>query len=527
MSRIHIPSTNNANDSGWIRLLTPGHVLIPTLVLLIYPSWTLPPFAPRQIIDSNDLFPLLSAPWSPPTSLSAFLSRLIQSVLLFHLPITTVGTCYLIWVFIALARSFVAYILTRGVGWACPWLFSHYSTYEVSAGFGPMLLAYCYLTGVPDILKLLSTQLDRRIGILPFLVGLCLTLCLLDQEPWTYAVTAVFTGGVVLFYNIIFHRSTSIRHPMVLDGSQAPNHVRMGSLVSAVVLSVLSISASYWLLSFRPDAPVHMPYAPLPPAPLLDILVLTFPRRNITASSVAMITTIDSYLPHLTPEVTLSVFTHSASHRAFQNAKEHFSHTNITFYTDTDSHPEAEQGQYLHAAEAFRWETEKRVDQQAEWVMLIEDDFPICGPGEKGWGAVERVMQILEAGRPKGSNIPTRRGGFVGTGGSGLIIHRTLLPVLSHLLRTYSDHIAQLPLNVPIRPADLVIQDCLLGSDPLCPAKQEGGLVITSRLVMDHIGGMISTNTHKPQNNDKWRCGWRHPFHGRKEVDVVVVDAHW
>jgi hypothetical protein len=48
-------------------------------------------------------------------------------------------------------------------------------------------------------------------------------------------------------------------------------------------------------------------------------------------------------------------------------------------------------------------------------------------------------------------------------------------------------------------------------------------MIITSRLVMDHIGGMSSTNEEKAKNSDKWRCGWRHPFHGRTEVDVVVV----
>jgi hypothetical protein len=44
---------------------------------------------------------------------------------------------------------------------------------------------------------------------------------------------------------------------------------------------------------------------------------------------------------------------------------------------------------------------------------------------------------------------------------------------------------------------------------------------------MDHIGGMFSTNTHKAVNSDKWRCGWRHAFHGMEEVDVVVVDDLW
>jgi hypothetical protein len=50
-----------------------------------------------------------------------------------------------------------------------------------------------------------------------------------------------------------------------------------------------------------------------------------------------------------------------------------------------------------------------------------------------------------------------------------------------------------------------------------------GPLLITSRLVMDHIGGAASTALGRVYDEGKWRCGWRHPFHGREEVDVVVV----
>lgn len=50
-----------------------------------------------------------------------------------------------------------------------------------------------------------------------------------------------------------------------------------------------------------------------------------------------------------------------------------------------------------------------------------------------------------------------------------------------------------------------------------------GPLVITSRLVLDHLGGSASTALGRVYGAEKWRCGWRHPFHGRQEVDVVVV----
>jgi len=50
-----------------------------------------------------------------------------------------------------------------------------------------------------------------------------------------------------------------------------------------------------------------------------------------------------------------------------------------------------------------------------------------------------------------------------------------------------------------------------------------GPLVITSELIMEHIGGKASTMTGRVYRNGTWTCGWRHPFHGREEVDVVVV----
>jgi hypothetical protein len=91
-----------------------------------------------------------------------------------------------------------------------------------------------------------------------------------------------------------------------------------------------------------------------------------------------------------------------------------------------------------------------------------------------------------------------------------------------------------------LRPADLIIQDCLLGLDPLCSKPKGtntdkngriddkietggGPLVITSKLVMKHIGSKASTAVGRVYEDGKWVCGWRHPFHGREEVVVVVV----
>ncbi|KAJ8586408.1 hypothetical protein M405DRAFT_853342 [Rhizopogon salebrosus TDB-379] len=146
--------------------------------------------------------------------------------------------------------------------------------------------------------------------------------------------------------------------------------------------------------------------------------------------------------------------------------------------------------------------------------MLVEDDFPLCG--DWGWGGILGVMNELQRDR--------KYGGFVGTGGSGLIIHRSLLPILTHTLRIHALQLSPIPSSVFHRPADIIIQDCLFGADVLCPHNiDEPTLVITSRLVMDHIGGGASTARGRVYSAEKWRCGWRHPFHGLMEVDVVPV----
>ncbi|OAX37934.1 hypothetical protein K503DRAFT_792726 [Rhizopogon vinicolor AM-OR11-026] len=146
--------------------------------------------------------------------------------------------------------------------------------------------------------------------------------------------------------------------------------------------------------------------------------------------------------------------------------------------------------------------------------MLVEDDFPLCG--KWGWRGILGVMSELGRGG--------KYGGFIGTGGSGLIIHHSLLPILMHTLRIHALKHSPIPPSVRRRPADIIIQDCLLGTDVLCPRDAERPtLVITSRLIMDHIGGGASTAIGRMYHAEKWRCGWRHPFHGLMQADVVPV----
>lgn len=411
------PGALKTTFSPWLRSFNASGMLLPIVLAFLRPTWSFPSFSPRQPIYSNDLVPMIFAPWASPTSGLGVLSHFLQALLFWHLPASALIYCYPLWICISLVRTVLGHILSRSVGWAYPHLFSHWALYETSDGFGPALLVYLYLVGTTEVLKALP-KLRVQFHEVSVMVALCTVLCWLDAAPWTYGVATVCAVILTLCRGVL--RVAAARgtvHPMKLDGRpREGSPLRTRSLLGAATLSLLVITIPRVLFSFSSTpAPTFMPASPSPSSPLLEILVLTHPRPNVTAATTILTTTLDSYLPFANPNVALSVFTHSATHPAFAHARDKFSQSSIQFYADTDSHPDATSGQYLHLAEAFRWITEKG-PYQAEWTMLVEDDFPVC-EGERGWDAVKRVMTVLENGRAEKSKLPDRRGGFVGTGG--------------------------------------------------------------------------------------------------------------
>jgi hypothetical protein len=427
---------SSGGNIQWRRFFGACGPLLPSLIAFIWPSWSLPPFTPRQFIYSNDLMPLLFAPWATPTSLSAFLSRIIQGFFFWRLPVSLMLYCYPLWVLTALLRMILGYVLSRSVGWAYPRLFNHWALYETSGGFGPSIVTYFFLVGATEFIKILPKR-NLKAGELQAMMGICALLCWLDNAPWTYGV-AIVAGAACSLCCSIFRLSTkSTVHPLMLDGQKPRPPLKIRALVRSVILSLFALSIPYGLYQWTGTyIPTDMPPSPYSRAPLLDILILSHPRPNVTAATTIMTTTIDSYIPFLSSDVVLSVFTHSTTHTAFLNTWDKFKDTNVTFFIDSDSHPDAQSGQYLHLAEAFRWTAEKHA-RQAEWVMLVEDDFPLCG-GETGWNAIRQVMEILERGRVDGKRPSDKLGGFVGTGG------RCVMPLSSkaslnvyHLQRPY------------------------------------------------------------------------------------------
>ena len=222
--------------------------------------------------------------------------------------------------------------------------------------------------------------------------------CWLEDRPWTYGLAV---GMATCARLVISHRPSL---PLISDKAAERATERSPSV------SIWPVALS--LCAVLPYVLTPAPRLPFPHTASLDIVVLSFPRPVHVAVSAQMLnTTIHSFLPHVSPSVTLSAFTHATEHKAFEQVQAH--HPSITFHVDRDSHPDDESGHYLHLAEAFRY-AESR---EGEWIMLVEDDFPLC-PG--GWEVVETGISLLE--REKAAR--EINAGFIGTGGRYAIQER-------------------------------------------------------------------------------------------------------
>ncbi|KAG1829362.1 hypothetical protein EV424DRAFT_449518 [Suillus variegatus] len=483
-------------------------LVLPLVISFLNPARRFAQFTPQQLIYGKDILPFITAFWASPTRIPSHLSRFFQAAVVACFPQALPVHIFAFWVVIALARTLSGFLLCRSVGRTYPQLFSHWALYETSSGIGPALTAYLIMHGAwPWTNSRLQKYCSDTMKLLTIICS-CLTLCWLDNAPWTYSMASI--ASVVLWPLQATNTSSPQYHPHHL---MARDTRRLRTVIQTAVLFLLLILLVHVILATMVLSKIslHMPTSTQGTRPFLEILILSYPRSNDAASTDSLLSqTISSYLPYIDSNTVLSVFTHSTAHASFTQAKEHYAQTPITFYTDTDIHIDSYSGQHLHVAEAFRWASEKG-PSQAEWVMLVEDDFPVCG--EWGWRGILSVMNELQRGG--------KYGGFVGTGGSGLIIHRSLLPILTHIMRMHALQDSPIPPSVRYRPADIIIQDCLGGKDLLCP--RNSTLVITSRLVMDHIGGSASTMRGRVYPADRWKCGWRHPFHGLTQVDVVPV----
>jgi hypothetical protein len=477
MASISIPSTLEvAKHDGFS--LTPRRIAItlaPILfssiqpILPVYIRHLLAPYTPRAVLHSSChlLGPIALSP-----TFGSYLSRIIQSSILWALPEDTALWAWLYFVVLASARVLTGWILTRSVGWAAPRWFSHYALYEVSGGFGPGLLAVLGIGGLEgaEVPFGLVDEDRRRYALSVWgLGGLTMVFCWLEVAPWTYLHAWL---GIILLKGALSVRDryriwrgegvnlergeeweVQVLHSADLDDSQsssdtlpisysdvpksrtARRHLPWAHAPLSLLISLLAIAIPYlaWSLLAPPGPyPTHLPSIPPDVPALMDILVLTYPRPPSTDISAQLLnTTIASYLPFLSDEITLSVFTHAPDHPAFDRIKEAYSMPfgrgsgdvsvindtvktdagrYLTFYQDLDSHPSEISGHFLHLTEAFRFAAEHN---RGEWIMLVEDDFPVCW-GELGWGYVMQILGQLEKERLEQDRI---RYGWVATGG--------------------------------------------------------------------------------------------------------------
>ena len=357
-------------------------------------------FTPRAVVYSDRIAPILFAPFAKPESWLIAISRAIQCGILLYLSLRDLGVLWTGWIALALLRSIIGHLLTRSVGWAYPSLFSHWALYESASGIGPILVAYLVLKG-PSIVVNPPAIIVRYTTHRYTIPLITITLCWLECRPWTYG-TALFTVLPIAICRHVYRQRFGLPSPTL--EKQTQHQLGLYQFWSSCLAVLIP-----WLVIYHLISPSRLPL-PTTSEPLLDVLMLSFPRPVPIETSINIInTTVQSFVPFLSPAVTLSLFTHAPDHEALRLVQAHT--PQVPLHIDTDSHPDDIDGHYLHLAEAFRWILEDDT-KHGEWIMLVEDDFPICY-GSKGWDVITTVVATLETNRLEG-NI---RSGFVGTGG--------------------------------------------------------------------------------------------------------------
>lgn len=481
--------------------------------------------------------------------------------------LSTPSGLFITWAVIVALRTLVAFIFSRAVGWAAPSLFNHNAAYEGCTGLGPIIVALGVATSIhlrhpldsSPTLSGASAPPTTSARIMTLHAFVAVILCLLDGAPWTYGCGAIVGASIALGEAMLprIHRAGNYQqieeHSMPLHsldddvfegtarrstasmGGAPPSRLLLirfatGRLIAQLLAALLAASLLRKSLSSIPRMSSLGETMSLE-RPIFDIVLLSSPRPqdNESASNI-LIDTISSYfsiIPPLSTRVSpprISVFTHfdHQAHPAFKRAQSHFSSlsrpelgeraSSIVFFRDEDQHPGTEPGHHLHLAELLRWSYERQGG--SEWTMVVEDDFPVCG--EWGWKGIEAVLARLEldrraaAERQSASDAehePAALGaplaGWVGAGGSGLILHRSILPVAEQLLRLYVVSDGKTLPNIV--PADLVLQQCMSGEISLCGKE---GIAISSRMLMGHTGAGNSAMGHDTPA-DRWLCRWR------------------
>lgn len=358
-----------------------------------------------------------------------------------------------------------------------------------------------------------------------------------------------------------------------LSTPRSSRRTRLATLLSLVLLPFLMASTAS-----PPTIDLDSSFAQLHPEQphLLTVLLMTAPRpgnpdflfRTIESwlgalpdpsASVAR----HSYPVEVSSRLRLIVYTHFRTHDTFDAAQQFFStsplHTaKAAQYIEWRRDPRGHANrldQRLHVARGLQYAAHH--GGESAYIMLTEDDFPLCRntEGEKNWkntwAQLTRALVETNEAMPDSSvGTSGHCGLFVATGGSGLAVRGFIakkLPALllgaedadgterdaraerGEWLLKHEDEGADTP--------DLVIQDCLRGRIPGCevcaphptgfaftdgsrrnPAGGLGdrwgksGLAATDVLLQSHLGYNASTLPGRKYGKEEWACGWRQPF---------------
>jgi hypothetical protein len=294
----------------------PALLAAASLILPLLWGPALEPFSPRALIHSHRLYPLFLSLWAPPSILCTLVARLTQASTLLVIPHSPAALAwgYAYTLLLNLLRTAVGFIFSRSVGWAYQPLFSHWALYEPSAGIGPPLLALMAveMTVVP--------AWGYRWLVIP---ALTTGWCVLERAPWTYGLSTVLSMVLALGYRIARPaRKGYALAPGSSDSNIDPDDekstsshlgglslallgilisyfildyrsvIRPSSHLGGLSLALLGILISYFILDYR--SVIRLPF-PSSPRPLLDVVILSYPRPVDIADSTQIIrTTIDS-----------------------------------------------------------------------------------------------------------------------------------------------------------------------------------------------------------------------------------------
>ncbi|KAK4054764.1 hypothetical protein OIV83_000688 [Microbotryomycetes sp. JL201] len=423
------------------------------------------------------------------------------------------------WAAIVIARVVLSWLFGRVLGWAHSEWFYTSAIHEVGAGLAPLLLTFsivrAYVSGR-------SIKAPTLLQLALLATNFCTPVEQGGSGPWM-AVSAAFVGCVICAAVAAF---SVLRQQWSKTASQSLSSRRPSPLWFARILACLALPLLAKIAAPAPLAHAPTTFASLHPRHphLVTVLLMTAPRPG---SPDFLYQTVESWLGAL-PEpdlyqsgsnsttaerVRMIVYTHFRTHDVFDSAQEYFSTSPrwaaksahyLEWHRDARSADRLDQR--LHVARGLDYAANH--DGTSAYVMLTEDDFPLCPnedpvPGREqswtsSWNELERALvstneampdfdpMFMTSSRAPMSYIEQEAtaghcGLFVATGGSGLAMRGFIAAKLPTLLLGADDPhgddrerramLGEFSIKHEDEGADtpdLVIQDCLRGRLPEC-----------------------------------------------------------